>query len=247
MMGRINVLQFDSFVFTHGFVPVKKQIAMPLKRQLQASTPTINILPKLSQNFRSFFRRLATLAMIWIGTVAAPTGCSVKPPETPRAKVRGQVQQTSAKPMSDQDWQNLSEEQWEKRLSPEEYRILRRQGTERPFQNEYWDAKTPGTYRCRGCGLPLFTSATKFDSGTGWPSFYQPLQEENVATQVDRSWFQSRTEVHCSRCGGHLGHVFDDGKVWDVPTGKRYCLNSLALRLDEDLPPEDPSANAGNE
>lgn len=119
--------------------------------------------------------------------------------------------------------------EWKSELSPEEYKVLREKGTERAFSGGYWDSKTAGVYRCKGCGAELFDSETKFDSGTGWPSFYQPMEGEAVATESDRTFFMKRTEVHCSRCGGHLGHIFDDGPN---PTGLRYCINSCSLELD---------------
>ncbi len=118
-----------------------------------------------------------------------------------------------------------TEEEWKKILSPEAYYILREHGTERAFTGKYHAHHEKGIYYCAACDLPLFKSETKFDSGTGWPSFYKPI-ENGVGTSVDKSFFTVRTEVHCARCGGHLGHVFDDGPK---PTGLRYCINSASL------------------
>lgn len=123
----------------------------------------------------------------------------------------------------------LSEEQWQAILTPEQFQVCRRHATERAFTGEYHDAKQPGTYRCVACGLALFRSEHKFDSGTGWPSYFQPIAQEAVGEKTDRSWFATRTEVHCARCGSHLGHVFDDGPP---PTGLRYCINSVTLHLE---------------
>ncbi len=119
-----------------------------------------------------------------------------------------------------------TEAEWKKALKPEAFNILRKHGTERAFTGPYHDSKKKGTYQCAGCGLELFKSDTKFDSGTGWPSFYQPANAKYVGSTEDRSYGSVRTEVHCNRCDGHLGHVFDDGPR---PTGLRYCINGWAL------------------
>jgi peptide-methionine (R)-S-oxide reductase len=123
-----------------------------------------------------------------------------------------------------------SDAEWRASLTPEQYRILREQGTERAFTGALVDEHRPGVYRCAGCGNELFDAGTKFESGSGWPSFYQPKEAEAVETETDRTFFMTRTEVHCAKCGGHLGHIFDDAH--DQPTGLRYCINSASLDFD---------------
>jgi peptide-methionine (R)-S-oxide reductase len=126
-----------------------------------------------------------------------------------------------------------SEEEWRKRLTPEQFHVCREKGTERAFTGKYWDSKKQGTYTCVACGQALFSSRTKFDSGTGWPSFWEPVAPGSVKLEDDSSFFLRRTEVLCARCDAHLGHVFDDGPE---PTGKRYCINSVSLDLAEAKP-----------
>lgn len=120
----------------------------------------------------------------------------------------------------------LSNDEWRRRLTPEQYQVMREQGTERAFSGAYWNNHEEGTYVCAACGAPLFSSETKFESGTGWPSFYQPIERGRVEETRDDTLGMTRTEVHCARCGGHLGHVFDDGPR---PTGLRYCIDSASL------------------
>jgi peptide-methionine (R)-S-oxide reductase len=124
-----------------------------------------------------------------------------------------------------------SEAEWKQTLTPEQYHVLREKGTERAFTGAYAETQDPGIYKCAGCGKPLFSSETKYESGSGWPSFYQPIAQDAVETETDRKFGMSRTEVLCASCGGHLGHVFPDGPD---PTGLRYCMNSAALKLEKE-------------
>lgn len=170
----------------------------------------------------TYLARWTTAAMLALAAATLSiVGCSATIPDAnsaQAARIEGVTDMTDAAANTD--------EQWKQQLSPEEYDVLRRQGTERAFTGEYWNHKEDGVYRCRGCGQELFSSDAKYDSGTGWPSYWQPIDGANVATDNDDSWFGRRTEVHCSNCGGHLGHVFDDGPQ---PTGLRYCINSVSL------------------
>ena len=153
-------------------------------------------------------------------------GCGSQRPQAagPAAKIKVYSAEKGSYIMSDEVVN--SREEWKKLLTPEQFHVLREKGTERAFSGKYATSHEHGIYRCAGCGLDLFRSEDKFESGTGWPSFTAPIAKENIKTAVDKSLFSTRTEVMCRRCGGHLGHVFDDGPP---PTGLRYCMNSAAL------------------
>ncbi len=141
-----------------------------------------------------------------------------------------EVNSVSYQSMTMEDSLIKPNEEWKKILTPEQYRVLRENGTERAFTGEYWNNHEQGTYYCAACSVPLFASETKFDSGTGWPSFYSPYNDSCIAETRDTSFGMIRVEVHCAKCGGHLGHVFDDGPK---PTGLRYCINSISMKFEK--------------
>lgn len=167
-----------------------------------------------------FTRRTFTLAGLGIAGLAAAARIDPTHAEPPNSQKKFPIMKT------DDEWKNI--------LTKEQYQVLRKHGTERAGTSPLDKTYAPGIYRCAGCDQPLFSSETKFDSGTGWPSFYQPL-DRAVGTTSDRSFFMVRTEVHCANCGGHLGHVFDDGPK---PTGLRYCMNGVAMKFE----PKDPKS-----
>lgn len=199
-------------------------------------TPTSNRPPRPTSGAGRSWLLPGVVVLVLLTGLAILTASSTTPVAVPAVeRNEGQL----AEEQIAVDEVTMSEEQWRQRLTEEQFYVLRQEGTERPFSNKYHDNKAHGTYTCAGCGNELFSSETKFDSGTGWPSFYTPLASGSVRETMENGFFDRRTEVSCSRCGGHLGHVFDDGPP---PTGLRYCMNSAAMLFLAENEPDSQAA-----
>jgi peptide-methionine (R)-S-oxide reductase len=170
------------------------------------------------------------LTIVAAGAAVLLAGCDAARHSGTTTSPSASETQATIKEQPMQDKVTKTDAEWKKELTPEQYEVLRKKGTERAFTGKYWDTHEPGVYRCAACGEILFESDTKFDSGCGWPSFYAPESSNAVSTANDHSYLMNRTEVLCSKCGGHLGHVFDDGPN---PTGLRYCINSASLAFEK--------------
>ncbi len=194
----------------------------------------------MSLRYLAILGGIATVLSFWLTQRLGNDHANTDRSEATRAKEEERIaMSTSTRSREDSaakrdnDWREKSDAEWREILTSEQYYIARHKGTERAFSGKYWSCKRKGIYRCVCCGTPLFSSEAKYESGTGWPSFWEPLSEENVRAEEDTSLFMRRTELLCRTCDAHLGHVFDDGPP---PTGLRYCINSASLKLDEKAP-----------